>query len=85
MEDKLKNLPHLESKVKEYEYKIDLIMELLGEKEEEVEGLTADIQEVKNLYKSYIEQLLTQILPEDSNRENQNLPANPPDLDIKNP
>ena len=43
--------------------KADLLLTLLGEKEEELEAAIADQREIKNMYKDQIEALLMQIAP----------------------
>lgn len=49
--------------------RIDVLLVLLGEKEEELEALIGDLKDVKGLYKDQIEDLLERIitLPSSSN------------------
>jgi TATA element modulatory factor 1 TATA binding len=49
--------------------RIDVLLVLLGEKEEELEAMIGDLKDVKGLYKDQIEDLLERIvtLPSSSN------------------
>jgi hypothetical protein len=44
--------------------RIEVLLVLLGEKEEELEGLLGDMKEIKNMYKNHMEDLLDKITPD---------------------
>lgn len=44
--------------------RIEVLLVLLGEKEEEVEAMMGDIQDVKGMYKNQMEELLEQVIVE---------------------
>ena len=53
--------------------RIEVLLIMLGEKEEEVEAVMSDLKEVKNMYRAQMDDLLTQVMgPEEIN-------------DVKNP
>ena len=43
--------------------RIELLLVLLGEKEEELEGLMGDMREVKTMYRAHLEELLEKSNP----------------------
>jgi hypothetical protein len=57
-EDKLVSLPKITSDINMLNRQNDALLVLLGEKEEELENTVQDMQDMKNLYKSEMEQLL---------------------------
>jgi TATA element modulatory factor 1 TATA binding len=44
--------------------RIEVLLVLLGEKEEEVEAMMGDIQDIKGMYKDQMEELLEQVIVE---------------------
>ena len=52
---------------------VEVLLVLLGEKEEELEALLHDMNDVKLMYKSHIEDLLQQIAPSNQSIDNQAL------------
>jgi len=54
-------LKGLRSEIKGLQQRYDTLLELMGEKEEQVEELKADITDMKSLYKVQISELLEQI------------------------
>jgi len=55
------NNPVLQRKVEELQLKQDLLLDLLGEKEERVDELEADIEEVKTVYRAQVDALAEQL------------------------
>jgi hypothetical protein len=51
-------LKGLRTEMKGLQQRYDTLLELMGEKEEEVEELKADIADMKSLYKTQISELL---------------------------
>jgi hypothetical protein len=42
--------------------RIELLLVLLGEKEEELEGVLGDLQDVKGMYKAQMEEMLNKVI-----------------------
>ncbi|XP_056129102.1 TATA element modulatory factor isoform X2 [Lampris incognitus] len=58
MEDKVKEIPKLKIQLKELEQRHNTILQMYGEKAEEAEELRLDLEDVKNMYKTQIDELL---------------------------
>jgi len=56
-------LPSLNDEIKSLKKNNEALLILLGEKDEEVETVFADLKEVKHLYRNQIEELLNRITP----------------------
>jgi predicted ArsR family transcriptional regulator len=54
-------LPGTPPQVQELSRKNNVLLELLGEKEEEVESLSADLRESKQAYRAQLEELVAQV------------------------
>jgi len=61
LEEEAASLPALREEALSYRKRNELLLVLLGEKEEELEALEGDIKEVKDLYRSQIEDLLDRV------------------------
>ncbi|XP_063071019.1 TATA element modulatory factor [Engraulis encrasicolus] len=58
MEDKVKEIPKLRVQLKDLEQRHNTILQMYGEKAEEAEELRLDLEDVKNMYKTQIDELL---------------------------
>ncbi|KAI1890959.1 hypothetical protein AGOR_G00158950 [Albula goreensis] len=58
MEEKVKEIPKLRVQLKELEQRHNTILQMYGEKAEEAEELRLDLEDVKNMYKTQIDELL---------------------------
>uniref|UniRef100_A0A674NGC6 TATA element modulatory factor 1 n=1 Tax=Takifugu rubripes TaxID=31033 RepID=A0A674NGC6_TAKRU len=58
MEEKVKEIPKLKIQLKELEQRHNTILQMYGEKAEEAEELRLDLEDVKNMYKTQIDELL---------------------------
>ncbi|KAM4612723.1 TATA element modulatory factor [Polymixia lowei] len=58
MEDKVKEIPKLKILLKDLEQRHNTILQMYGEKAEEAEELRLDLEDVKNMYKTQIDELL---------------------------
>ncbi|KAF4107584.1 TATA element modulatory factor isoform X1 [Onychostoma macrolepis] len=58
MESKVKEIPKLKVQLKELEQRHNTILQMYGEKAEEAEELRLDLEDVKNMYKTQIDELL---------------------------
>uniref|UniRef100_A0A3B1KDN8 TATA element modulatory factor 1 n=1 Tax=Astyanax mexicanus TaxID=7994 RepID=A0A3B1KDN8_ASTMX len=58
MEDKVKEIPRLKVQLKDLEQRHNTILQMYGEKAEEAEELRLDLEDVKNMYKTQIDELL---------------------------
>ena len=56
-------MPQIKVDLEQYKKQADVLLLMLGEKEEELEGLISDMKEVKYLYSHQIEELLERINP----------------------
>lgn len=52
----------MQLELSEKQKQIEVLLVLLGEKEEELEGLLSDMKEIKNMYKDQMEELLLKVL-----------------------
>ncbi|KAK1799904.1 hypothetical protein P4O66_006411 [Electrophorus voltai] len=58
LEAKVKEIPRLRMQLKELEQRHNTILQMYGEKAEEAEELRLDLEDVKNMYKTQIDELL---------------------------
>ncbi|KAM3878237.1 TATA element modulatory factor isoform 2-T2 [Diretmus argenteus] len=58
MEDQVQEIPTLKVQLKELEQRHNTILQMYGEKAEEAEELRLDLEDVKNMYKTQIDELL---------------------------
>ncbi|KAL2091395.1 hypothetical protein ACEWY4_013658 [Coilia grayii] len=58
MEGKVKEIPKLRIQLKDLEQRHNTILQMYGEKAEEAEELRLDLEDVKNMYKTQIDELL---------------------------
>lgn len=58
MEAKVKEIPRLRVQLKDLEQRHNTILQMYGEKAEEAEELRLDLEDVKNMYKTQIDELL---------------------------
>ncbi|CAK6958670.1 TATA element modulatory factor [Scomber scombrus] len=58
MEEKVKDIPKLKVLLKDLEQRHNTILQMYGEKAEEAEELRLDLEDVKNMYKTQIDELL---------------------------
>ena len=63
LEEQSTSVPHLKGELETYTKRVELLLVLLGEKEEELEGMMSDMKEVKNMYRTHMEELLDKINP----------------------
>lgn len=62
LEESCVSLPQLQADVNAKNVRIDLLLTMLGEKEEELEAIMSDLKEVKVMYKTHYEELLERII-----------------------
>ncbi|PIK44693.1 putative TATA element modulatory factor isoform X2 [Apostichopus japonicus] len=62
LEDEVKVVPELTKKMREIDHKYNAVLQMYGEKAEEVTELRLDIQEIKEMYRQQIEDLLKKTL-----------------------
>ncbi|XP_027011595.1 TATA element modulatory factor isoform X2 [Tachysurus fulvidraco] len=58
LEDNVKEIPRLRVQLKDLEQRHNTILQMYGEKAEEAEELRLDLEDVKNMYKTQIDELL---------------------------
>uniref|UniRef100_A0A1A7YWI2 TATA element modulatory factor 1 n=1 Tax=Iconisemion striatum TaxID=60296 RepID=A0A1A7YWI2_9TELE len=58
MEEKVKEIPKMKVQLKDLEQRHNTILQMYGEKAEEAEELRLDLEDVKNMYKTQIDELL---------------------------
>ncbi|XP_071964350.1 TATA element modulatory factor-like [Antedon mediterranea] len=58
LEDEVKVLPELKRKLNDLEHRYNAVLQMYGEKAEEVEELRLDLQDVKSMYRQQIEDLI---------------------------
>lgn len=63
LEEQSSSVPKLSGDILLYRQQNELLLSLLGEKEEEVEATLADMKEVKSMYRLQMEELLNRITP----------------------
>lgn len=62
LEEDASSVPLLQEEARVSRSRIDVLLVLLGEKEEELEAMIGDIKDVKELYKDQIQDLLGRII-----------------------
>ncbi|XP_040850724.1 TATA element modulatory factor isoform X1 [Ochotona curzoniae] len=62
LEEKVKEIPKLRTQLRDLDQRYNTILQMYGEKAEEAEELRLDLEDVKNMYKSQIDELLRQRL-----------------------
>ena len=62
LEENSMNLPVIQENLNKLTKKNNLLLNLLGEKEEELEAAMEDMKEMKHLYRKEIEGLLNQVI-----------------------
>jgi predicted nucleic acid-binding Zn-ribbon protein len=63
LEEMTTSVPQLQQNLEASTKKLEMLLVLLGEKEEELEAMMADMKEVKNMYRSHMEDLMDKINP----------------------
>lgn len=76
LEEQTTCVPQLQEEVSSSKKQIELLLVMLGEKEEELECLITDMKEVKLMYKSHMEELLEKVTSTQSNGESKSSPPN---------
>ena len=62
LEEDVASVPMLKEESRESRGRIEVLLVLLGEKEEEVEAILGDLKEVRCMYKDQIEELLDKVV-----------------------
>ncbi|KAG8510562.1 TATA element modulatory factor, partial [Galemys pyrenaicus] len=62
LEEKVKEIPKLRTQLRDLDQRYNTILQMYGEKAEEAEELRLDLEDVKNMYKMQIDELLRQRL-----------------------
>ncbi|XP_040262525.1 TATA element modulatory factor [Bufo bufo] len=62
LEEKVKEIPKLHLQMRDLDQRYNTILQMYGEKAEEAEELRLDLEDVKNMYKAQIDELLKQRL-----------------------
>ncbi|XP_075430400.1 TATA element modulatory factor isoform X1 [Ascaphus truei] len=62
LEEKVKEIPKLSVQMKDLDQRYNTILQMYGEKAEEAEELKLDLEDVKNMYRAQIDELLQQRL-----------------------
>ena len=57
-------LPSLRTQLQASVKRTDMLLLMLGEREEELEGLLSDMREVKTMYQGHMQELMLQVAPE---------------------
>ncbi|XP_061474652.1 TATA element modulatory factor [Rhineura floridana] len=60
LEEKVKEIPKLRAQLRDLDQRYNTILQMYGEKAEEAEELRLDLEDVKNMYKAQIDELLKQ-------------------------
>ncbi|XP_001510334.1 TATA element modulatory factor isoform X1 [Ornithorhynchus anatinus] len=60
LEEKVKEIPKLRAQLRDLDQRYNTILQMYGEKAEEAEELRLDLEDVKNMYKTQIDELLKQ-------------------------
>jgi DNA repair exonuclease SbcCD ATPase subunit len=63
LEEQSASVPQLSEEIGTHRKKLELLLTLLGEKEEELDAAYDDLKEVKSMYRLHMEDLLNQIAP----------------------
>lgn len=64
LEEDSASVPALLEESRTCRSRIEVLLVLLGEKEEEVEAMMGDIQDIKGMYKDQMQELLEQVIQE---------------------
>ncbi len=64
LEEKVLSVPGLHATISELQSKSNILLNILGEKDEELEATLDDMKEVKYMYRAQLEELLEKIAPE---------------------
>lgn len=59
LEEQCASVPTLKFELQAVTKRLELLLVLLGEKEEELEAMMSDMKEMKNMYRNHIEELMT--------------------------
>ena len=62
LEEDVSSVPQLREETKASRGRIEVLLVLLGEKEEEVEAILSDLKDVRGMYKDQIEELLNKVV-----------------------
>lgn len=62
LEEKVREIPKLRTQLRDLDQRYNTILQMYGEKAEEAEELRLDLEDVKNMYKTQIDELLRQRL-----------------------
>ena len=63
LEEELAISPRINDKYDELRKENEVLLTLLGEKEEELESCITDMKDIKNMYKAQIEELMDRVAP----------------------
>lgn len=61
LEEQCAHLPHVAEELAASKKRIDVLLVMLGEKEEELEGAMSDLREVKDMYRTHMEDLMDRL------------------------
>ena len=70
LEEDTAEFPSMKEELQASRKQIEVLLVLLGEKEEELEATMMDMKEIKNMYASHIQELLENIAPVVANSSN---------------
>ena len=62
LEEDVASVPLLQEETRSSRGQIEVLLVLLGEKDEELEAILSDLKDVKNLYKDQMEKLLDEVI-----------------------
>lgn len=68
LEEEAASVPQLTEELQSLKKRVELLLVLLGEKEEELEAALQDMQEVKTMYRSHMEELIEGKLVSDESK-----------------
>ncbi len=63
LEEQSASVPRLQCEAEAATKRLELVLVLLGEKDEELEAMMGDMQEVKHLYRAHLEELIQKSNP----------------------
>lgn len=63
LEEQSSSVPSLRADLEATAKRVELLLVLLGEKEEELEAMMGDMKEVKHMYRSHMEELIEKCSP----------------------
>lgn len=58
LEEQCASVPKLQAENEAFTKRLELVLVLLGEKDEELEAMMSDMQEVKHMYRAHLEELI---------------------------